>query len=182
MSKERLKTDMGDLREWNDPHFQEQGHLASLFFELRSARKRGFLTQKELVEIAKTKSPRRYALAKENTPEEVKAVTSLAYDVTKIKSERVRAGLLCSLRGVSVPTASCLLSWVYPDEWPVIDQRAWRTLATYSLVNGNVARRLSCTDYENYVALCREIASDKSVSPQLVDRWLYARNKMEGMA
>ncbi|WP_428512512.1 hypothetical protein [Roseovarius sp.] len=180
MNLEEIKLDMGDLRSWKDPHQLENDPVISLIDDLQDAKHRGFLRKNELVKIAKLKSPRRHVLTQDNNARDVEAITELAFDLEKIQSESTRVSLICSLSGVRTPTASCVLAWVFPETWPVIDQRAWRALAAYNLVDGKKAQRLNSKDYAHYVSICRQIAKDKHVSPQIVDRWLYAADSKEG--
>ena len=75
--------------------------------------------------IAKEKSRRRAELVWRNDPKVVEQITELAFS---IEDDTKPLQLLCVLDGVNVPTASSMLSWLFPEKWPVIDQRAWRTL------------------------------------------------------
>ncbi len=142
--------------------------------------KKGYLTKDELKRIGAEKSPRRKALLNDNDEGVVQDVTRRAFTAN---SERHRVEMLRSLHGVDVPTASAILSWTKPDRWPVIDQRAWRTLFDHGVVTGHKdGTGLKSIQWVTYVdavyALQREL-SDKKLSPQQIDRILYELDKPE---
>lgn len=145
--------------------------------------KKGYLTKDELKLIGEEKSPRRKALLDDNHEDKVPDVTRRAFTAN---SERQRIELLRSLHGVDVPTASAILSWTHPDRWPVIDQRAWRTLFEHGIVTGyKDGKGLKAVQWAVYVdavyALQLEL-SDKRLSPQKIDRILYELDKPEKKA
>lgn len=131
----------------------------------------GQIDQATLYDIARKKSPRRAELVKENSDHDVRRVTKLAY---RVDSEATRIGLLCSLHGVKIPVASCILAWIYPDRWGVIDQRAWRELFRRGIVgppdNGVGLRVPHWVKYNGVLQQLRELTGQE---PRQIDLWLF---------
>lgn len=154
------------------PSLDEVDHMIA---RLEGARGRGYLSKAELFDLCRVKSTRRAKEACKNTESDVNAITKLSFTVER---EEVRIGLLCSLTGVLVPTASCILSWTFPKKWAVIDQRAWRSLFDAGVfdrrANGTPLRPAEWVDYCKAVDV---IADALSLTPQRVDRLLYALDK-----
>lgn len=125
--------------------------------------------------IAREKSRRKAALVRSNDPHLVEKVTELAFAV---KDGQKAAQLLCVLDGVDLPTASAVLSWMFPDRWPVIDVRAWQTLYSFGVVTSRESGRgLGMAQWRVYlqavVALLEQL-DGLAKTPQQVDRLLYA--------
>ncbi|WP_171234257.1 hypothetical protein [Ruegeria sp. HKCCA6837] len=142
--------------------------------KFRSMGMKGYLTLAELEAIGTEKSPRRKELLSENSNNVVVKVTREAFVAI---SERERMSLLCSLRGVGIPRASAILSWTFPEKWPVIDVRAWRTLEHHKVVSGRKqGTNLGFIQWEVYLSAVDELMHHlrkPELTPQKVDRILY---------
>lgn len=154
-----VSRDLGGVKDL--PRFRDMG-------------RKGYITKKELEAIGEEKSSRRKELLSDNDDAEVERVTKLAFAAS---TERLRMKLLCSLDGVAVPRASAILSWTHPERWPVIDQRAWRTLAGHNVVTGREkGTSLGILQWEIFLkavdALSTEL-SERNLTPQEIDRILY---------
>lgn len=171
------------------PPSDELGRVRSLVESLRAAGERGWLSKDEFLLVCERKSKQRIALARSNDAWLVEEVTRLAFTQRTIDpGSRVR--LLCSLQGVGIPRASALLSWTRPEEWPVIDRRAWATLNHLGLVwrdkrlvrfnsDQNLPKPLSISDWTDYVAIISEaqlVLRQRGTlrSAMAIDQWLYA--------
>jgi hypothetical protein len=93
--------------------------------ELSSARKRGYLKKKEMEEICKWKSPRAIWLIRKNTPLGIRTATRQAFAA---RNEKLKIELLTGLKGVSIPMASAILTFINPKRYGVIDIRVWQLL------------------------------------------------------
>lgn len=124
--------------------------------------------------IAYEKSNRKAGLVKNNAPDVLERVTELAFS---IEDDIKPLQLLCVLDGVDVPTASAILSWMFPDRWPVIDQRAWRTLYEAGVVTTRKnGIGLGGSQWRVYLQAVRSLMNslgDLAPIPQRVDRLLY---------
>jgi len=133
------------------------------------ARARGHLTRAEFLAMAHWKSPRTQPRCASNPENFIKSVTSVALTTT---DERLAIEVLTLLDGVSWPTASVVLHFCSPRQYPILDFRAlWS---------------LSCdaepADYNfelwwRYVNTTREMAETFGVSMRTVDRALWAYSK-----
>lgn len=106
------------------PNAEADRKLAAI---LTAAKRRGHMQPSDLREVAIWKYPGpalRLMIAK-NTATEVEEITRVAF---ASESERLRIGALVSLYGVKEPVASVILHFVFPDHYPVFDQRAMRTI------------------------------------------------------
>ncbi len=137
------------------------------------ARDRGYLTPKDLVEIGRWKFrglySKKHELELRSNPEKaVRTITRFAFMLGA--SEAVE--LLSALKGVSVPMASAMLAIVFPDQFAVIDVRAWATLLKFNLV----PERKSFTpeDYGLYMGVVRDLAKRHGITPRQVDMALFA--------
>src|SRR3989441_10290418 len=104
---------------------EEDPATAALVGELADVRRRGWFTRGEFLQMCRWKSPRalrRYAADPAAT------VRRVSRAVLAARSERRRLELLTRLRGVSVPTASAILTLIDPRRYGVLDVRAWQLL------------------------------------------------------
>ena len=148
-----------------------------------AVRERGYLTLSEFTRLAKLKSSQGMHHIALNEPHIVEAITRIAFS-PQLEDERVRIGLLTSLRGVDIPRASALLCWTHPDKWPVIDRRAWTTLNHLGFVRTNVRlergsakqvmRAYSSKEWVDYVSLVKSASAAIGWSAMEIDQWLYA--------
>lgn len=141
------------------------------------------LTKTELADIAAVKLAAQpgetiaRARVKENADQDVELAARAAFAAT---NARQAVEPLCALKGVGVPVASAALSWCFPHKWPVIDAHAWRTLETWKLVQPR-ARETTFLAHE-YVPFCATVAElslRTNLTPQQIDRWLYAASKCQ---
>ena len=156
--------------------------VQTVIAQLRPARERACLTLDELIQVARVKSGsgaedgavlRGAAAVTKNRSEDVREITRMAFvaDLT----EDVRIRVLCALRGIGVPVASAVLAWTFPEKWPVIDRRAWASLAAFGLVQVRSKERpFSAVEWLKYVGVVKSLAEKLNWTPQKVDFWLYA--------
>lgn len=137
---------------------------------LREAVQRGFMTRDDLVEVAtwKWRGGRTRQLARQNTEDEVKEITRVAFSAT---SERLRIGALLALRGVNWPMASVILHFAFPDRYPILDVRAMKT------VDGSTIYTFE--KWVQYAELCRQTAQRMGVTMRVLDRALWAVDKQQ---
>jgi hypothetical protein len=153
--------------------------LRSLICALERA-DRKHLTRAELWEIARFKGTRygRHRLVEDNCERDVIAISELAF---ALEDDVLRVKTLCVLHGVSVPVASAILAWCFPAKFPVIDQRAWRTLRRSNLVTGkDDGVNLGLREWGEYLAVVREISKLNGMTPQGIDAALYWQDKIYG--
>jgi hypothetical protein len=170
----------------------------SPYFETmsRAILRRGFLLKKEFVSIGRWKSRRQIHNYEANSEEIVNEVTS---QVLKEESEtkRIRALTEGTLRGVKIPVASAILTIVYPNEYCIIDYRAWRALRwlqsgsknqltfnsykEYSDFLDSLDDYMSLKAYLRFLKQLRLITAKHNRTPRQLEMALWKFDQMRGM-
>ena len=135
-----------------------------------NAKKRGFLHFSEFFEICLWKSARpkkRYLENKETIEQKSKKAFSENDEIKKIK-------MLCTLDGVSIPTASALLSVVYPEKYPIIDIRCLEQLRT---LGHEISKYPSEKVWIKYLEIMRSLGNEVEKTPREMDMALFAMHK-----
>lgn len=147
------------------------GTLA-LIERLRPARQRGYLTRGELERVCRWKSPRSIALVRANTAHQVRRCTA---EALKSLDERERLEALLALRGVSVPSASAVLTMLEPERYGVIDIRVWQLLHAIGAVEGNPrGAGFTFDQWHRFLHVLRDLAARLETSARAVERSLFA--------
>ena len=132
------------------------------------ARRRGYLTRADFLELCLWKTPRSRPRVERNTAEFVRAATQTAFST---RHERLRIEVLILLEGVSWPTASVILHFAHRDRYPVLDWRAVWSLGV---------RKPSAYGFEfwwGYTQACRRIADESRCTMRDLDRALWQYSK-----
>lgn len=147
------------------------GTLA-LMASMRAARQRGYLTRGELERVCRWKSPRSIALVRENTPHRVRRRTA---EALQSLDERERLDALLALRGVSVPSASAVLTMLEPERYGVIDIRVWQLLHAMGAVEGNPrGAGFTFDQWHRFLHVVRDLAARLETTARAVERSLFA--------
>ncbi len=85
--------------------------------------------------------------------------------------EATRIASLLELEGVGVPTASTLLYFAFPDDYPILDVRALESLGVKPRSTYPVSFWLE------YLEACRRLARDADVSIRTLDKALWQHSK-----
>lgn len=139
------------------------------------ARKQGYLTFDDFFKICMWKSSRpkqRYIKNKET----VKVITKTAFSKT---DEKEKMKLLCKLNGVGIPTASAILTVVYPKRYAVIDVRCLEILN--DKFQTNFKKSMTLKSWLEYLEKMRNLANNFGITPRQLDMALFAmhREKLE---
>ncbi|HMI31332.1 MAG TPA: hypothetical protein VK527_06300 [Candidatus Limnocylindrales bacterium] len=90
------------------------------------------------------------------------------------KSERMRLVALTNLEGVSVPTASAILTLLNPKRYGVIDIRVWQLLHRVGVVDGNPGgTNFTFEQWERFLAVVRRFAGHFRVQARDIERTLF---------
>jgi hypothetical protein len=133
-----------------------------------SARTRGYYTRREFIEVCAWKTPRSRPRVEANPTHMVRSRTRHAL-AAKHESERISP--LLELKGVGVPTASTLLYFAFPDDYPILDVRALESLGVKARSQYPVSFWLQ------YLAACRKLARATGVSLRTLDKALWQHSK-----
>lgn len=134
------------------------------------ARRRGYLTRSEFVEMCEWKTHRTQHLVKENPADLVVAATRAALGS---RHEEIKIGVLRLLRGVSWPTASVILHFCDRQPYPVLDFRALWSLGYAEPPSYTLDFWLA------YTKFTRELAQRTEHSTRTIDRalWQYSSER-----
>lgn len=134
--------------------------------------------RKDLKCLTKWKWPGLWAnYANQNSREDLRRITSQAFDLTEQGGEappqslRSQLRLLTELVGISAATGSVLLTFWRPDDYTVMDQRALSSLAAANFWDGRTKANIK--EYPEYLQKCQLIAENAGMSLRNVDRALW---------
>jgi hypothetical protein len=149
----------------------EDETTAALVRALRHVKRAKRFSRAEFIKMCRWKSPRATRQYERNT---AAAVRRASREALGARSERRRLEVLTGLDGVSVPTASAILTLVDPRRYGVIDIRAWQLLFRMGAVHrrpGGVG--FGFADWEAYLAILRHHARALGVSVRRVELTLF---------
>jgi len=133
-----------------------------------AARARGHYTRAEFTEVCGWKTVRSRPKVAINSERAVVDATGRAFATA---DEAARMAALLELEGVGVPTASTLLYFAFPDDYPILDVRALESLGVRPRSQYPVAFWLA------YLAACRELAQRHGVDLRTLDKALWQHSK-----
>jgi hypothetical protein len=88
---------------------------------------------------------------------------------------RSKLRLLVSLYGISFPSATTILHFIYPDVFPIIDFRTTEALNHFGLLK---SARISENSYWIFFNVIHKIKTDTNFSLRKIDRALFSYNKI----
>lgn len=133
-------------------------------------KKRGFMKFDEFYKIAMWKSVRQ----KQKYLNNKKIIKKYTKEAFFENSELIKIKKLCSLDGVAIPTASAILTIVYPDKYGIIDVRCLGMLKKLGFEIKTVA---SPKNWLRYLGIIRDLSSQNNISPREVDKVLFSMHK-----
>ncbi len=134
---------------------------------------KGWLEKGEFLEICLWKSRRPKRLYEQNTESEIKRLTQSAFAET---DEKCKIEMLTSLKGVSIPTASAILSVTNSTEYPIIDIRCVESLTDLKLISWN---NINSNSWVDYLKIVRDLAIKHNKSAREVEKGLFAYNRIK---
>jgi len=153
-------------------------HYASLYDEnryddgiekiLATAVARSYMDLADLVAVArwKWKGGRTAQLVKRNSDADVREITAVAFATA---NERLRIGALLSLAGVEWPMASVILHFAFPDNYPILDVRAMKSVGGSTVYNFD--------RWMNFVHICRDKCEEYAIPMRTLDKALWGFDK-----
>jgi len=159
----------------NNLNIKEDFKTQKLIDELRPVLKRGYLTKEEFLKIGMWKSPRPKQQYLRNSEENIKKITQ---EVISTKFEKRKIDLLTKLKGVSVPTASAILTLIDPKNYGVVDIRVWQLLYSYGSVKTKPeGMGFDFKNWFNYLVKLRYYAKKFKVKARDIERTLFLYHK-----
>ena len=135
---------------------------------------RGFLLYEEFLKICEWKSVRTKPLVRLNSEAAVLELSKIAFSC----SEPLRIQILTILKGVSVPTASAILTIWRPDQFTVYD---FRVLSALNKLKHPILDKEAVSgaqdSYYQYLDTAKLLAHDLNVSLRNLDKCLWMFDK-----
>lgn len=134
-------------------------------------RKKKYLSFNDFYQIVMWKSVRpklRYISNQKQIEQISKRALSQSSEVEKIQT-------LCELNGVGIPTASAILTIIYPEKYAVIDIRCLEALN--DILKIKISKSISLKTWLKYLEIMRNIAKENNVTPRKLDMALFAMHK-----
>jgi hypothetical protein len=144
---------------------------AALLRELRHVKRAKVFSRSEFIKMCRWKSSRAIHHYRRNS---AAAIRRTSREVLGTRNERQRLELLTRLKGVSIPTASAILTLIDPERYGVIDIRAWQLLFQIGAVEkkpGGVG--FVFADWNRYLSVLREHARALRVPVRRVELTLF---------
>lgn len=133
-----------------------------------AARGRGYYTREEFVQVCAWKTVRSRPRVAANPEAAIVDATARALAAG---DEATRIAALLELEGVGVPTASTLLYFAFPDDYPILDIRALESLGVKPRSTYPVSFWLE------YLDACRTLARSAGVGIRTLDKALWQYSK-----
>jgi hypothetical protein len=133
-----------------------------------AVRARGHYTRAEFIEVCGWKTVRSRPKVAANSEAAVVGATGRALSAVE---EEARISALLELEGVGVPTASTLLYFVFPEDYPILDVRALESLGVKARSVYPVGFWLA------YLNACRALARGAGVDIRTLDKALWQHSK-----
>lgn len=104
------------------------------------------------------------------------SVEALMRQVGQAGSPEAKMGVLLAVHGIGLSIASAILSVCYPEEFTVLDYRAWKTLQQLGVAGLPAKPPHNVPTYLQYCGVCRDLAGRVGLSLRDLDRALWARS------
>ena len=135
---------------------------------------KGFFTKDEFIRMClwKSRLPKQLFLDEFNSEVKLYQISS---DVLKSTDENAKIDLLCSLKGVSLPTASAILTIIDPNHYAIIDIRVIQAITKIYGLNFKINKK----GWLEFLELVRTKAIELNVTPRQFEMALFGYNKAE---
>ena len=129
------------------------------------------LSRGEFLDVCYWKSPRGIRRCEKNSATRVEQITQKVFAT---RSEREKIDLLISLEGVSIPTASAILTLTDPRNYGVIDIRVWQVLHALESVTSNPkGQNFTFQHWDQFLQILRYHAGQRKVPTRLIELTLF---------
>jgi hypothetical protein len=150
---------------------EEDPGTAALIERLAHVKAAGRFTRAEFLAMCRWKSPRARRHYERSTPATIRRMSAAALSA---RTERERIERLTALPGVSVATASAILTLIDPGRYGVLDIRCWQLLFHIRSVEGNArGRGFTARQWEQYLTRLRGHARALGVSARVIEYTLF---------
>ncbi len=149
----------------------EDPGTARLIARLRGARRAGEFGRREFLDMCRWKSPRAILHYRRHSAATVRRVSRA---VLATRDEARRMALLTALKGVSVPTASAILTLLEPRRYGVLDIRVWQLLHAIGAVRARPGGRgFGVAHWLEFLTVIRAEARARGLTARTVEWMLF---------
>jgi hypothetical protein len=149
----------------------EDPGTAALIARLAHVKGKGRFTRGEFLAMCRWKSPRSRLHYERNGPAAIRRASTAALAA---RDELGRLAPLIALPGVSVATASAILTLVDPERYGVLDIRCWQLLFSIRSVSANQrGRAFTPAQWVQYLTRLRGHARALGVSARTIEYTLF---------
>lgn len=106
------------------------------------------------------------------------AVNQIAADLRGATGPEQQLGLLLTKWGFRLPTASAILTVLYPEKFTIYDIRVCDALYAFRQLSGMKWSPTAWEEYRRFIGAVRR-AAPQGLSLRDCDRWLWGRDKQE---
>lgn len=162
----------------------------------RVLKRRGYLFEKEFINICEWKTKRQKNRYERNSKEEIKKVTKTIISIHPNTKRQIYE--LTHLKGVGVPVASAILTVIFPEYYCLLDYRAWRALlwvlklqesksfcfkdyTKFSRVMDDFRNYPSLDSYIRYLEKIKKLAKQNNMTPRKIEMALWIYDKKNGI-
>ena|SRR3989344_1999324 len=135
-----------------------------------AVKKRGYLFFDEFYQICMWKSVRQ----KQKYIENKDSIEEISKNAFAEKGEAQKIKILCELEGVGRPTASAILTVVFPQKYAIIDVRCLEMLKELGF---EIGKSISTKTWLKYLDIMRKLADENNITPRKLDMALFAMHK-----
>ncbi len=155
----------------HEPIARENPGTEDIIRRLAHVRFDGRLSRAEFLAMCHWKSPRSIGKCRRNRGS---AIAKTAGKVFAARGEQRKLELLTGLHGVSVPTASAILTLTNPRRYGVIDIRVWQLLYALGSVSTNAdGQGFTSSHWLQYLRILRHQARRLRIPVRLVELTLF---------
>lgn len=139
-------------------------------------KKQGHLTKEQIIRILKWKSPRPLRFYEQNSETDIETITKLAFQQN---DDKLKIHILTALKGVNYPSASAILMFYEPKNYPVLDIRVWKQLHKNNLVTTNAnGQNFTLEQWATYLKIIRSLAKENNLTSRQVEKRLFDFDKL----
>jgi thermostable 8-oxoguanine DNA glycosylase len=133
-------------------------------------RERGFIEFNDFYQICMWKSARQ----KQNYLKNKNIVKNISRKAFAEKEEPLKIKQLLKLKGVGIPTASAILTIVFPDRYAVIDVRCIQMLNKLGV---RIKETITMSRWLEYLNIMRDLARENNFTPRQIDQILFSMHR-----
>lgn len=110
-----------------------------------------------------------------------KSVEALMREVSEASEPEIKVSALLQVPGIGLAMASAILTVCYPEEFTVLDYRAWNTLCSSDVPGLPSQYPVTTAEYLQYCLACKNLAQRVGLSLRDLDRALWTRSWENGL-